>query len=148
MVDAIGNEEDVASVDLTHILPSATIMVVSVTAATTTWAPLTDAELAHVYDACKLMVKVDEDKKEVLAFLESQMHRIAPNLSRALGAEIAAKLMGLAGGLIELSNMPSCNIQVRVEWGWVVQAQTFLMVFEGDVFQVQLPCDAFQLFAW
>ena len=35
---------------------------------------------------------------------------IAPNLSIIVGASTAAKLLGLAGGLTNLSKMPSCNI--------------------------------------
>ena len=35
---------------------------------------------------------------------------IAPNVSAILGAPIAAKLMGAAGGLTKLSKMPSNNI--------------------------------------
>ena len=41
------------------------------------------------------------------------MHRIAPNLSTAVGTAIAAQLMGVAGGLTSLSQMPACNVQVR-----------------------------------
>ena len=40
------------------------------------------------------------------------MHKIAPNLSAILGTEIAAKLMGVAGGIRALSQIPACNIQV------------------------------------
>ena len=36
----------------------------------------------------------------------------APNLSAVLGSEVAARLMGVAGGLIPLSKMPACNVQV------------------------------------
>ena len=43
------------------------------------------------------------------------MQGIAPNLSAAVGTEVAARLMGVAGGLISLSKMPACNVQVR--WG-------------------------------
>lgn len=56
---------------------------------------------------------------QVLRFVESRMHKIAPNLSLVVGSEVAAKLMGVAGGLVALSKMPACNVQVR--WlgdGW------------------------------
>lgn len=43
------------------------------------------------------------------------MASIAPNLSLICGSEIAAKLMGLAGGLHSLSRMPACNVLVREE---------------------------------
>lgn len=38
------------------------------------------------------------------------MSFIAPNLSVIIGASTAAKLMGMAGGLNNLSKMPSCNV--------------------------------------
>lgn len=40
------------------------------------------------------------------------MHQIAPNISAAIGSEVAARLMGVAGGLLSLSKMPACNVQV------------------------------------
>ena len=42
------------------------------------------------------------------------MGAIAPNLSAAVGSEVAARLMGVAGGLAPLSRMPACTVQVRV----------------------------------
>ena len=50
---------------------------------------------------------------QVLKFVESKMHNIAPNLSLVCGSEVAARLMGVAGGLLALSKMPACNVQVR-----------------------------------
>lgn len=44
--------------------------------------------------------------------MQLKMHHIAPNLSAVVGSEIAAKLMGVAGGLKALSKMPACNVQV------------------------------------
>lgn len=61
---------------------------------------------------------------QVLRFVESRMHKIAPNLSLVVGSEVAAKLMGVAGGLVALSKMPACNVQVRWPgdgWQQVVQ---------------------------
>ena len=46
-------------------------------------------------------------------WLESRMSAIAPNMCALIGARIAAQLMGQAGGLAALSNIPSCNLQVR-----------------------------------
>jgi U4/U6 small nuclear ribonucleoprotein PRP31 len=37
---------------------------------------------------------------------------IAPNLSAIIGANIAAKLLGAAGGLTNLSKMPANNISL------------------------------------
>ena len=40
------------------------------------------------------------------------MSFIAPNLTMIVGSVIAAKLMGIAGGLTALSKIPSCNLKV------------------------------------
>lgn len=96
--------------NLQEILTPATIMVVSVTASTTQGSKLTDEELSVVMDACKMAVELSEFKLKIFEYVESRMSFIAPNLSIIVGASIAAKLMGLAGGLTNLSKMPACNV--------------------------------------
>lgn len=89
-------------------------MVVSVTASTTSGRPLEQEKLEKVLQACDLALQLDGDKALILRLVQEQMHRIAPNLSTAVGTEIAAKLMGVAGGLRALSQMPACNLQARI----------------------------------
>jgi U4/U6 small nuclear ribonucleoprotein PRP31 len=59
-----------------------------------------------------MALQLDVDKKVILEFVEDRMQWIAPNLSIITGSSIAAQLMGLAGGLHNLSRMPACNVQV------------------------------------
>ena len=99
--------------DTLDTLLQATIMVVSVTASTTSGVPLAEADLARVLGAAEHALKLDDDKARILQLVQLKMHQIAPNLSSALGTEISAKLMGVAGGLHALSRMPADNIQVR-----------------------------------
>ncbi|CAJ2658223.1 unnamed protein product [Trifolium pratense] len=40
------------------------------------------------------------------------MAYIAPNVSAIVGSAVAAKLIGTAGGLSALANMPACNVQL------------------------------------
>ena len=40
------------------------------------------------------------------------MTYIAPNLSALVGSSVAAQLIGAAGGVVSLSKIPACNIQV------------------------------------
>ncbi|PVD38332.1 hypothetical protein C0Q70_00944 [Pomacea canaliculata] len=95
---------------LQNILTPATIMVVSVTASTTQGTELSDEDLQTVTEACDMAVKLSDSKKEIFDYVESRMTFIAPNLSILVGASIAAKLMGVAGGLTNLSKMPACNV--------------------------------------
>ncbi|KAL5552914.1 hypothetical protein UlMin_040315 [Ulmus minor] len=112
VVKKIGNEVDVTLVDLEGLLPSAIIMVVSVTASTTSGKPLPEDMLQKTIDACDRALALDSAKKKVLDFVESRMGYIAPNLSAIVGSAVAAKLMGTAGGLASLAKMPSCNVQL------------------------------------
>jgi U4/U6 small nuclear ribonucleoprotein PRP31 len=91
----------------------ATVMVVTVTASTTSGQPLSEESLGKVLGACEVALALDEDKAAILRLVQLKMHHIAPNLSAAVGTEIAAKLMGVAGGLVNLSKMPACNVQAR-----------------------------------
>ena len=54
-----------------------------------------------------------ECNQELIAFVEKGMQQYAPNITILVGsAKCAAKLIGAAGGLEELCQMPACNLQV------------------------------------
>ena len=72
-----------------------------------------DDSLHKLLAACDAALQLDKDKAAILKLVQMKMHHIAPNLSAAVGTEIAARLMGIAGGLTNLSKMPACNVQVR-----------------------------------
>ena len=112
VVKKIGNEMDLTLVDLEGLLPSAIIMVVSVTASTTSGKPLSEENLEKTVEACDRALTLDAAKKKVLDFVESRMGYIAPNLSAIVGSAVASKLMGTAGGLGALAKMPACNVQL------------------------------------
>ncbi|KAK1370373.1 hypothetical protein POM88_036465 [Heracleum sosnowskyi] len=109
VVKKIGNEVDLTLVDLQGLLPSAIIMVVSVTASTTSGKPLLAEDLHETVEACDRALTLDSAKKMVLDFVQSRIAYIAPNLSAILGS--AAKLIGTAGGLSALTEMPACKVQ-------------------------------------
>lgn len=98
--------------NLLQYLTQATIMVVSVTASTTQGKDLTKEELDVVTTACDRAMELAESKMKIFEYVESRMAFIAPNVSAIVGASIAAKLMGAAGGLTKLSKMPSNNISL------------------------------------
>ncbi|KAJ4816695.1 U4/U6 small nuclear ribonucleoprotein Prp31 [Rhynchospora pubera] len=112
VVKKIGNETDLTLVDLEGLLPSAIIMVVSVTASTTTGKPLPEETLSKTIEACDRALVLDSAKKKVLEFVESRMGYIAPNLSAIVGSAVASRLVGSAGGLSALAKMPACNVQL------------------------------------
>uniref|UniRef100_A0A8C6T208 U4/U6 small nuclear ribonucleoprotein Prp31 n=1 Tax=Neogobius melanostomus TaxID=47308 RepID=A0A8C6T208_9GOBI len=97
---------------LQQILTNATIMVVSVTASTTQGSLLTEEELKQLEEACDMALELNQSKHRIYEYVESRMSFIAPNLSIIVGASTAAKIMGIAGGLTNLSKMPACNLML------------------------------------
>lgn len=97
---------------LQQILTNATIMVVSVTASTTQGILLEEDELKRLEEACDMALELNQSKHRIYEYVESRMSFIAPNVSIIVGASTAAKIMGIAGGLTNLSKMPACNLML------------------------------------
>lgn len=111
-VERIGNEMDMTVVELGHILSASAVMIVSVTGSTTSGKPLTESELNECLRGCAEVSLLEKDKVTLLRFVESCMQRVSPNLCCLIGSRIAAQLLGIAGGVIALSKIPACNLQV------------------------------------
>ena len=62
-----------------------------------------------VESACDMAIELAETKRKIFEYVESRMAFIAPNLSAIIGANIAAKLLGAAGGLTNLSKEYNFN---------------------------------------
>ncbi|KAF3814987.1 hypothetical protein GH733_017263 [Mirounga leonina] len=113
-VKELGNSLDKCknNENLQQILTNATIMVVSVTASTTQGQQLSEEGLERLEEACDMALELNASKHRIYEYVESRMSFIAPNLSIIIGASTAAKIMGVAGGLTNLSKMPACNIML------------------------------------
>ncbi|CAG9861885.1 unnamed protein product [Phyllotreta striolata] len=111
-VKELGNDLDQAKNNeiLQQFLTQATIMVVSVTASTTQGSLLSKGEKEQIDEACDMAMELNNFKLRIYEYVESRMSFIAPNISVILGSSIAAKLMGVAGGLTRLSKIPACNV--------------------------------------
>eukprot|EP01086_Lenisia_limosa_P001000 TRINITY_DN11802_c0_g1_i1.p1 TRINITY_DN11802_c0_g1~~TRINITY_DN11802_c0_g1_i1.p1 ORF type:complete len:485 (-),score=131.38 TRINITY_DN11802_c0_g1_i1:4-1458(-) len=112
VVQRIGADKDLTLVDLSGILPSAMIMVVSVMGSTTKGNWLEGDEYENIHKLTNEMIELDEKKTLLLDFTERNMVSIAPNMCKVVGAPVAAQLLGAAGGVISLSKLPSGNVQL------------------------------------
>ena len=108
----IAEQMDLTSVDLRSILPSGTSITVQLAASNSKGRKLNREELQLVYSLCTACADVESWRAEMLEFIESRAGIMAPNLVAIVGGAVAASLMGFAGGLRELSVMPSCNVKV------------------------------------
>ena len=71
---------------------------------------LAESEYGELRRACEEILWLDSQCQLLLSFLEQRMHVIAPNTMALLGASLCAKMISAAGGIIELSRTPACNI--------------------------------------
>lgn len=110
----IGNEMDLTLVndELNEVLTSNQILTVTVAGSTTAGRRLNDAEMEAVKDAAAYIDEVREAQADLTSFVAGRMEGLAPSVCALVGATTAARLVALAGGLAELSRIPSCNLQV------------------------------------
>eukprot|EP00708_Paratrimastix_pyriformis_P002704 GAFH01001457.1.p1 GENE.GAFH01001457.1~~GAFH01001457.1.p1 ORF type:complete len:519 (+),score=182.39 GAFH01001457.1:54-1610(+) len=112
VVKAIGNATDIGQVNLQGLVPGQTLISIMMAAATNIGKVLPTDVFAELLRLCEDVLALDDARVQVLAFVESRMQFIAPNLSALVGPNIAAKLMAAAGGLDKLSRIPACNLQI------------------------------------
>ncbi|PXF49913.1 U4/U6 small nuclear ribonucleoprotein Prp31-like [Gracilariopsis chorda] len=104
--------EDLSKIDLRSILPSGTAITVQLTASSSTGRMLKKDELQLVLGLCEDLLRLDEWRTELLRQVELNAGHLAPNLVAITGGAVAAKLIGYAGGLRELAQMPGSNVKL------------------------------------
>lgn len=112
VVQVLGNDTDLTKASLNGIIPHGTVVVISMTAATTAGRPLPAAEWEQIQDACHMVHELDQIRHTALAYVESRMSLLAPNMSALVGTRTATKLLGAAGGLAALAKIPACNLHL------------------------------------
>jgi U4/U6 small nuclear ribonucleoprotein PRP31 len=113
-VRVIGNEMDMTKSNdaLMEFLNNNQIITISVAGSTTSGRLLTTRELEQVDDAATYIENIIQVQDELAEFVEQRMESLAPSICALVGAPTAARLIGLAGGLAELTKIPACNLQV------------------------------------
>ena len=112
VVRCIGNSTDVASVGIENLLPKTDAIRVVVSGSTSNDAPLHVAVLSRVMSACKAALALFDSRSAVSDMVMDGMRSIAPNVTAMVGASVASELIGLAGGLPELSRVPGGNMML------------------------------------
>lgn len=73
---------------------------------------ITDANLAIVQTLAKQILELFELRKNLEDHVETEMRKIAPNLSAVLGTSVGARILARAGSIKNLAIMPASTIQV------------------------------------
>eukprot|EP01059_Diplonema_ambulator_P003824 TRINITY_DN13511_c0_g1_i1.p1 TRINITY_DN13511_c0_g1~~TRINITY_DN13511_c0_g1_i1.p1 ORF type:complete len:435 (+),score=139.40 TRINITY_DN13511_c0_g1_i1:37-1305(+) len=67
-------------------------------------------EQKYILEACKEMQSLEIAKQFVLEYTQLRMNHLAPNVSAIVGTAIAAQLIGIVGGLDNLTKLPAEHI--------------------------------------
>ena len=113
-VRVIGNEMDMTKVndELNEFLTSNQVLTVSVSASTAAGRLLLETELKTIDTIATYIEQIIQCQTQLTQFVQSHMEGLAPSVCALVGPIVAARLVGLAGGLAELSKIPACNLQV------------------------------------
>jgi len=109
VVQKLGNNIEKTQ-QLEEILPHANIMTISMSASSSTGTDLIEGELSEVMEGCRVALALDNARQKILVYVESRMKLFAPNLTEIIGSELAAKLIGIAGGLDTLAKLPATTL--------------------------------------
>jgi len=73
---------------------------------------ISEANLSIVQTLAKQILELFELRKHLEEHVETEMKKIAPNLSAILGTAVGARILARAGSLTNLAKMPASTIQV------------------------------------
>jgi nucleolar protein 56 len=73
---------------------------------------ISDGDIGRVKALAGLAIQLSSMRDGLNGYVESQMKRVAPNVSEVAGATIGARLMAKAGGLDKLAILPASTIQI------------------------------------
>ena len=73
---------------------------------------ISEGDLGRVRSLASLAVQLGSMRDGLNGYVESQMKKVAPNVSEVAGATIGARLMAKAGGLDRLAVLPASTIQI------------------------------------
>jgi U4/U6 small nuclear ribonucleoprotein PRP31 len=93
-------------------LSSNQIITLSVAGSTTSGTTLTESQLAQVNACLSYTDQLLNVQTQLTSFVEQHISSLAPNTCILLGPTLTARLVGLAGGLSALVQIPACNLQV------------------------------------
>jgi nucleolar protein 56 len=93
-------------------LPKAKSQKLAKVAAASMGADLGDVDLTQIQDMCRSVLELYGVRQSLEKYVDSVMEEVAPNTKVIGGSLVGARLLALAGGLMNLAKLPASTIQV------------------------------------
>jgi nucleolar protein 56 len=93
-------------------LPKVKVQKLAEVASVSMGAELTVEDLVQIQTMCKNLLELYETRQSLEKYIDAVMEEVAPNTRAIGGSLLGARLIALAGGLVNLAKLPASTIQV------------------------------------
>ncbi|CAG5933358.1 unnamed protein product [Menidia menidia] len=111
-VRKIGDRTNVATTDLSDILPEEIEAEVKLAAEISMGTEVSEQDIGNIGHLCDQVIEISEYRAQLYDYLKNRMMAIAPNLTVMVGELVGARLISHAGSLLNLAKHPASTVQI------------------------------------
>uniref|UniRef100_A0A8C5FD26 Nop domain-containing protein n=1 Tax=Gadus morhua TaxID=8049 RepID=A0A8C5FD26_GADMO len=111
-IQKIGFRTNVATTDLSDILPEEVEAEVKLAAEISMGVEVSDEDITNILHLCEQVIEITEYRVQLYDYLKNRMTAIAPNLTVMVGELVGARLIAHAGSLMNLAKHPASTVQI------------------------------------
>ncbi|XP_028326012.1 nucleolar protein 58 isoform X1 [Gouania willdenowi] len=111
-VRKIGDRTNVATTDLSDILPEEIEAEVKLAAEISMGTEVSEQDIDNIRHLCDQVVEITDYRAQLYDYLKNRMMAIAPNLTVMVGELVGARLISHAGSLLNLAKHPASTVQI------------------------------------
>lgn len=111
-VRKIGDRTNVATTDLSEILPEEIEAEVKLAAEISMGTEVSEQDIGNISHLCDQVIEISEYRTQLYDYLKNRMMAIAPNLTVMVGELVGARLISHAGSLLNLAKHPASTVQI------------------------------------
>uniref|UniRef100_A0A4W6EGJ4 Nucleolar protein 58 n=1 Tax=Lates calcarifer TaxID=8187 RepID=A0A4W6EGJ4_LATCA len=107
-----GDRTNVASSDLSDVLPEEIEAEVKLAAEISMGTEVSEQDIGNIRHLCDQVIEISEYRTQLYDYLKNRMMAIAPNLTVMVGELVGARLISHAGSLLNLAKHPASTVQI------------------------------------
>ncbi|KAM9334019.1 nucleolar protein 58 isoform 2-T2 [Symphorus nematophorus] len=111
-VRKIGDRTNVASSDLSDLLPEEIEAEVKLAAEISMGTEVSEQDIENIRHLCDQVIEISDYRTQLYDYLKNRMMAIAPNLTVMVGELVGARLISHAGSLLNLAKHPASTVQI------------------------------------
>lgn len=119
-IKAVGTRENMASTDLSEILPEEVEEKVKEAAEISMGTEISAEDILNIQALCDEILSINGYRIHLSDYLKARMLAMAPNLTVLVGETIGARLIAHSGSLVNLAKHPASTLQILGERKFLV----------------------------